>query len=121
MWKSVVGVVLGYFVFALSAALLFWVTGRDPHQEQGSGFVVFSVVYGMAFATAGGFVAGAIASRTPRRHAAAVALLVAAGATVSMLAQPGAGSRWSQLTALVFMAPAAFAGGFVRIRRRSRD
>ena len=114
MVKSIAGVLVGYLVFAVSAVLLFWATGRDPHREQGIGFVVFSVVYGIAFAAAGGFVAGTIAARKPRQHAAAVALILAIGASASLLAQPGAGSRWSQLTALIFMAPAALAGGFVR-------
>jgi hypothetical protein len=117
MLKSVAGVVVGYLVFAVSAGLLFWATGRDPHQDQGSGFILFSVLYGIAFAAAGGFLAGVIAARKPRQHAVAVALVVAIGASLSMLAQPGAGSRWSQLTALVFMAPAALAGGFVRGRQ----
>jgi hypothetical protein len=114
MLKSVAGVVVGYLVVAVSAALLFWATGRDPHQEQGLGFIVFSVLYGMAFAATGGIVAGTIARRRPRQHAAAVALILALGATASLLAQPGAGSRWSQMTALIFMAPAALAGGFLR-------
>ena len=114
MVKSIAGVVVGYLMFAVSAVLLFQMTGRDPHAEQSMGFVVVTTLYGMAFAAAGGFVAGTIATRKPRQHAAAVALVLAIGASLSMLTQPGAGSRWSQLTALVFMAPAALAGGFVR-------
>ncbi len=106
--------VVGYLLFAVSAALLFLATGRDPHQEQDISFFVFSVVYGMAFAGAGGYVAGAIADRKPRLHGGAVALIVALGATASLLAQPGAGSKWSQATALLLMAPAALVGGIVR-------
>src|SRR3954470_6027016 len=117
MVKSIAGVVVGYLLFAVSAVLLFQLAGRDPHAEQPMGFVVFSVLYGMAFAAAGGFVAATIAARKPRQHAAAVALILAIGASASLLAQPGAGSRWSQVTALIFMAPAALAGGFVRSRQ----
>jgi multisubunit Na+/H+ antiporter MnhB subunit len=117
MLKSVAAVVTGYVVFAVSAVLLFWATGRDPHEPQRVGFLVFSVLYGMAFATAGGFVAAKIAARKPRQHALAVAVVLAIGASASLLAQPGAGARWSQLAALIFMAPAALAGGFVRSRR----
>jgi putative membrane protein (TIGR04086 family) len=119
MLKSVAGVVVGYLLFAVSAVVLFMATGRDPHREQDLSFVVFSVVYGMAFAGAGGYVAGAIAGRNPRVHGGAVALIVALGAAVSFLAQPGAGSRWSQVTALVLMAPAALGGGIVRSRRNA--
>jgi putative membrane protein (TIGR04086 family) len=118
MLKSVTGVVVGYLLFAVSAALLFLASGRDPHQEQGIGFVVFSVVYGMVFAAAGGYAAGAIAGRKPRLHGGAVALVLALGATVSFLAQPGAGSRWSQITALVLMAPAALVGGIARSKHK---
>jgi len=114
MLRSVTAVVVGYLVFAVSAALLFLVSGRDPHQQQDISFVVLSVVYGMVFAGAGGYVAGTIAGRKPRLHGAAVGLVVALGATASLLAQPGAGSRWSQTTALVLMAPAALVGGIVR-------
>jgi hypothetical protein len=116
MLKSVIGVVVGYLVFAVSAALLFVASGRDPHQEQGIGFVVFTVVYGVIFAAIGGYVAGVIARRKPGLHGAVVALVLAVGATTSFLTQPGAGSRWTQVAALVLMAPAAFVGGIVRSR-----
>jgi putative membrane protein (TIGR04086 family) len=119
MLKSVSGVVVGYLLFAVPAALLFWASGRDPHQEQDISFVVFSVVYGMVFAGAGGYVAGAIAGRKPGLHGGAVALIVAVGATASFLAQRGAGSRWSQTTALFLMAPAALVGGVVRSRHKA--
>jgi putative membrane protein (TIGR04086 family) len=119
MLKSVMGVVVGYLLFAVSAALLFLASGRDPHQEQDISFVVFSVVYGMVFAGAGGYVAGAIAGRKPGLHGGAVAFIVAFGAAASFLAQPGRGSRWSQVTALVLMSPAALVGGLVRSQHKA--
>jgi putative membrane protein (TIGR04086 family) len=119
MLKSVSGVVVGYLLFAVSGALLFWASGRNPHQKQDITFVVFSVVYGMVFAGAGGYVAGAIAGRKAGLHGSAVALIVALGAIVSFLAQRSTGSRWSQVTALVLMAPAAVAGGIVRSRHNA--
>jgi hypothetical protein len=117
--RSVGGVVAGYLLFAISAALLFLASGRDPHREQDAAFLVFSVLYGMAFACAGGYVAATIAGRKPRAHSGAVAVILALGATASILAQPGAGSRWSQLTAIALMAPAAYVGGIIRSRRTS--
>ena len=110
---------MGYLLFAVSAGLLFWATGRDPHREQDLSFVVLTVVYGMVFAGAGVYVAGAIAGRKPGLHGGAVALILALGATVSFLAQPGAGSRWSQVTALFLMAPSAFVGGIVRGKHKT--
>ena len=119
MIRSFTGVVVGYLLFAVSALALFRVSGRDPHQEQDLGFTVLSVVWGMAFAGAGGYVAGAIAGRRPRLHGGVVAVILALGATASILAQPGRGSRWSQAAAIVLMAPAAFVGGVVREKGRA--
>ena len=45
--RSVVAVVLGYAVFAVSGGLLFKVAGRDPHAVQELWFVVLAVIYGM--------------------------------------------------------------------------
>ena len=111
------GVVVGYLVFAISAFAMFRVSGRDPHQEQDLAFAVFSVVWGMLSAFAGGYGAGLIAGRRPRLHGGVVAVILAMGASASILAQPGKGSRWTQYAAIVLMAPAAFAGGVVREKR----
>jgi len=119
MLKSLAAVFTGYLLFAVSAVALFQVSRRDPHRAQDIAFVVFSVLYGMAFAFAGGYVAAAIAGRRPLLHGGAVALILALGAAVSFLAQPAAGSRWSQVTAFVLMAPSAFAGGVMRSKRRA--
>ena len=110
------GVVVGYAVFAASAFAMFRVSGRDPHQVQDASFVILSIVWGVACAFAGGYLAGAIARRKARLHGGVVALIIALGAVSSILAQPQAGSRWSQVAALVLIAPAAFLGGVVRSR-----
>jgi len=114
MLRSVIGVVVGYVVFAASAFAMFRVSGRDPHRVQDAWFVVLSIGWGMACAFAGGYLAGVIAGRKPRLHGGIVAVIVGLGAAASMLSQPGAGSWWSQVAALVLIAPAAFAGGVVR-------
>jgi len=119
MLRSVAGVVVGYLVFAVSAFSMFRLSGRDPHQAQGLAFAAFSVVCGMAFAFAGGYAAGVIAGRKARAHGGAVAVLIALGATASILSQPGAGSKWSQAAALALMAPSAFVGGVIRGKGRS--
>ena len=119
MLRSVTGVMAGYLLFALPAFALFQVSGRDPHQEQDLAFAAFSILWGMALAFAGGYAAGAIAGRRPRLHGGAVALILALGATASILAQPGRGARWSQAAAIVLMAPAAMAGGLARGKGRA--
>lgn len=115
MVRSIVGVIAGYFVFVVSTLALFRLSGRDPHEEQGLAFLAFSIAFGMAAACAGGFLAGVIAGRSPRVHGAAAAIVLASGAIASILAQPGGGSRWSQLSAIFLMAPAAYVGGLMGI------
>ena len=68
-------------------------------------------MYGILFAALGGFIAVRVSRSHSLRHVAAVAVLIAAGAIVSVLTAPGADAKWSQLSALLLMAPAALAGG----------
>ena len=86
------------------------------HAVQPAGFVIASVAYGMLFAALGGYVSAVVGGGAPRVQAALVALLIAAGATVSLLAGPKAGSMWSRLTAIFLMAPSALLGGLARAR-----
>jgi hypothetical protein len=115
--QSVLAVILGYAVFAASAVLLFDAAGRDPHAPQKLGFVVFAVFYGVTFAGLGGLLATHIAPVKGTLHAGFVALIIALGAIVSLVARPGAGSTWSQWTALVLIAPSAWAAAVVFARR----
>jgi len=117
--RSVIAIVLGYAVFAVSAGLLFRLTGRDPHAPQSAGFMLFAVVYGIAFAGVGGILASRVAQGKGTVHAAFVTLLIALGATISLVASPGAGATWSQWSALVLMAPAAWGAAAISARRRA--
>jgi hypothetical protein len=114
--RSILAVIVGYAVFAVSAGALFYLSGQDPHGETTAPFMIFAVVYGAAFALLGGYVAGWIASRAPFAHGLAVASILALGAGVSLLATVGHGYIWSQITALTAMAPAAALGGYLRGR-----
>lgn len=115
--RSVLAVILGYAVFAASAVVLFHATGLDPHAPQKVGFIAFAVVYGVVFAGLGGLLAARIAPSKGVLHAAFVALVIALGAAVSLVASPGAGATWSQWTALVLMAPSAWIAAMVFARR----
>jgi hypothetical protein len=116
MLRSVLAVVAGYLVFGLSAALLFPLSGRDARAFPQTGFLVFSTVYGMAFALLGGYVAASLARRKEIAHAAVVAGIIAVLALISLVAK-SSGSLWSQIAAIVLMAPAALLGGWLRARR----
>jgi hypothetical protein len=109
--RSILGVFIGYAVFAVSAVLLFQATGRDPHSPQDATFTAIAIVYGVAFAAVGGLIAALVAGRRPILHAAIVSAILASGALASLLSHPGAGAIWSQLAAIVLMAPSALLGG----------
>ena len=79
---------------------------------------MLTIAYGLAFALLGGFVAGKIARRKDLWSGILLALLIALGATVSIIARPGAGALWTQTAALLLFAPASVAGDWIRIRRR---
>jgi hypothetical protein len=109
--RSILGVFIGYAIFALSAVVLFHATGRDPHSQQDATFTAIAIVYGMVFAAVGGLLSALIAGRRPMLHAAIVCAILALGAIASLLSRPGAGALWSQIAAIVLMAPSALVGG----------
>ena len=114
--RSIVAVFLGYALFAVTSFALFRVTGHDPHAPASAGFMLVTLVEGIVFASAGGYVAAWIAGRKPVAHAVAVAVLLAIGAAVSLAATLGHGAVWTQVAALAFMAPSAVLGGWWRAR-----
>ena len=116
MLRSVGAVLVGYAIFAVSAFLLFRVTGQDPHAPASLAFMAMTVVIGDTFAMIGGYVAGWLAGRRPLAHGVAVAVVIAVGAAVSLFATLGHGSVWTQIAALLFMAPSAVVSGWVRAR-----
>jgi len=110
-------VVAGYLIFAVSAVLLFHLTNIDPHSPAALGFQGLTMAYGFAFAFLSGFVAGLIGRRTDLVCGIALALVIALGATISMIARPGPGELWTQTAALMLFAPASLAGDWIRKRR----
>jgi hypothetical protein len=115
--RSIVAVVVGYMVFAVSAFLVFELFDQPPHEAAPLWFMVTAAVLGMFFAFVGGYVAAFLAGRHPRAHGVAVAALLALGAAFSLVATLGKGAVWSQVAALVLMAPSAVGGGWIRERQ----
>jgi hypothetical protein len=112
MLRSIAAVVAGYVVFAVSAVLIFQLTGRDPHADAPLTFKIASIVWGAVFALVAGFLAGHVSVRRSAAHAAGVAAVIAAGAILSMVLD-ASGARWSQVAALVVMSPCAWLGGLL--------
>ena len=111
MLRSIGAVAAGYLIFAMSAVLLFQMSGRAPHQAQPLAFEIASVVWGCVFALVAGWLTARIAARKPVLHAAILAGVIALGALGSLIAATGA--KWTQVAALVVMAPCAWIGGKV--------
>ena len=118
--RSVFAVVLWYFIFASCAFAFFWISGQPPHEVAPLPVMLESIALGMVAALLGGYVAARLAGRRPLLHGLAVATVLAIGAAFSLLATLGKGAIWSQVAALVLMAPCAVAGGWLRARQANR-
>lgn len=118
--RSIGAVVFGYFLFAVSAFAFFQLSGQPPHQAAPLRVMFGSIAVGVIAAFVGGYAAARLAGRRPLAHGVAVALVLALGATVSLLSTLGHGAIWSQLGALLLMAPSAVFGGGVRAMQSRR-
>jgi fructose-specific phosphotransferase system IIC component len=112
------GIILGYLVFAASAFALFRITGHDPHSPASIRFEIGAIAFGVLFAVLAGFIASFIGGRRDMFAAKCVAVIVAVGAIISMIATV---VSWSQIWAVIAMAPAVLLGGWMyRIRAGGR-
>lgn len=117
MIRSILAVLVGYFIFALSALAFFRISGQAPHQAAPVPVMFGSIAFGMVFALLGAYVAAWLATRRPFAHGLAVAAVLALGATISLFSTLGNGAVWSQVAALALMAPSAVLGGWLRSRQ----
>jgi len=118
--RSILAVVVGYAVFAASSGAIFMLSGHAAHASASPAFMLITILAGVVFAAVGGYVAGWLAGRRPVAHAVAMAVLLAVGATVSLVMTLGHGAVWTQVAALVLMAPSAVVGGWWRAHGMSR-
>lgn len=118
MLRVISGVILGYLVFAGSAFLFFQVTAHPPHGPASPTFMAISIAYGFGFALLAGFVAAFIGGRRDLLTARIVAVIVALGASISLVATLSKGGFfWSQVAALFLMTPAVLLGGYLYVNR----
>jgi RsiW-degrading membrane proteinase PrsW (M82 family) len=118
--RVILGFLAGYGISAASAILFFLAAKRDPHAPQPLWFIVATAVWGIAFALLGGFVAARIAGF---RVGQAVGIAIIVVSFLSMIFD-ARGAHWSQVVAMVLMAPAAAFGAsrgeprrYARIRK----
>ena len=117
MARSVIAVIVGYLIFALSAFAFFQISGQSPHRAAPVPIMIGSIAFGTVFALLGGYVAARLAQRRPLAHGFAVAAVLALGAAISLFSTLGKGAVWSQVAALALMAPCAILGGWLRMRQ----
>ena len=110
MLRSIGAVAAGYVVFGASAALLFQLSGQDPHAAAPVAFKIATVVWGAVFAAVAGWLTARIAVRRPVTHAAILAGVIVLGAAASLAASADE-AIWTQVAAIVVMAPSALLGG----------
>lgn len=115
MLRSIIAVVVGYFIFASGGIGFYQLTGRHPRDLGGPAFMLGALLYGVLFATLAGYVTAPIAPRFEFEHSLTLASIIAAGGAASLIAKPGV--RWIQIAALLTTAPMAMIGGYLRRRQ----
>ncbi|MFL6351896.1 MAG: hypothetical protein ACJ74Z_08610 [Bryobacteraceae bacterium] len=110
--RSALAIAAGDAIFGLTAVLLFRMAGYDPHAPAAKEFVIASMALGVIAAASGGWVTAAIAGHHRREHAAVLGILIASGALISLVLSSRTGAIWTQVAAVVLMAPAALAGSW---------
>ena len=109
--RIILGVVVGYLIFAVSAVLLFQFAGIDPHADASFSTTAGVIVFGIVFSIIGGYVCRLIAGRSSVTANYALAILMAAFAVFSLLKSPG--NHYTQLAAIFLFAPASLVGGII--------
>lgn len=118
VFRNILGVIFGYFIFAMGAVMLFRLTGIDPHADVALSTKALVIGGGAVFAFAGGFVGKSIASTRTLIVNIVLSLIIAGFATVSLFMS--AGEHYTQLAAIFLFAPLSLLGGFVRGRSEAR-
>ncbi|MCH8328663.1 MAG: hypothetical protein IID15_09120 [Candidatus Marinimicrobia bacterium] len=119
MKRSILAVLGGYLVMYIAILVPFFIWFREPSAALTLGFMLFSLAFGFMAATAGGYVAAAIARRKEMAHVAALASFATLLGVYIMTRLADMAPLWYQVTLIVTMIPAVLLGGFVRAGRRA--
>ena len=114
--RSLVAILLGYAVFAVSAVALFTISGYQPQSPARASFMILATANGACFGVAAGFVAAWVARKAYFMHAFAVGCIIAMGAAISLIVRPGEGAFWMQFLAMLLFAPLTLLGSHLRSR-----
>lgn len=114
VFRNILGVFVGYFIFAIGAVMLFRLSGIDPHADVGLTTKALVIGCGAVFAFAGGFVGKMIAATRSMVVNVVLALIMAGFAAVSFFMS--AGEHYTQVAAIFLFAPLSLLGGVLRRR-----
>ena len=116
MIRNILAVIAGYLIFAVSAGLLFQISGQNPHGETSAAFMIFVILYGAVFSVAGGFVAQMIARSKTLIVNYVLAAIMASFAAVSLFVTTG--NHYTQIAAIFIFAPLSVLGGFLYLKKQ---
>jgi hypothetical protein len=118
MARKIIGVILGYLIFAISAVAFFKLSAQDPHADPTTVFVIATAVWGAVFSFIGGLVAQLIAKTTDLKINYILAFIMAAFAAFSLIKTGG--NHWTQLLAIFIFAPTSIPGGQFYLKRKQK-
>lgn len=116
--RALIGILVGWVIFAITAVALFRIADQDPHTWPGWSFAVGSTLYGMFFAALAGSILAIIAREKANQAAIILAILIALSALASISMIPAGGKPWSAIATAVFMAPMIYFGARFQQSRR---
>lgn len=110
---SVLGWLVGYLISCISSILFFMVGHISPAKPASATVMWITAIYGIVFAVIGAVVGANFCRRFALGIGAAIALTIGAVALWSWYSTPDH-AHWTQLIALLLMAPAAQFGALFR-------
>jgi len=109
MIRKILGVFVGYVIFAATSLALFKLSGQDPHGQTTTSFKILTVIYGAIFSFLSGLILQLISQTKNLNLNYVLAFIIAGFATFSLLKSDG--SYWTQLFAIFIFAPISILGG----------
>ena len=118
MIRKIAGVILGYIIFMVSAAL-FKLSGQAPHAAPTIFFGILTAVYGAVFSFIAGLVAQLIAKTADLKINYVLAFIMAGFAAFSLIKTNG--NHWTQLLAIFVFAPASILGAQFYLKHKQKE
>jgi hypothetical protein len=109
---GILGILVGYALFAASTFILFSIPGVDPNKMPNPMLLIVSAVYGMVFAAVAGYVAVIIAKKVLYVYILAAIMLIVA--SLSLASMWDKGTIWSEITVIIFMVPSCILGVIIK-------